>query len=49
MDFWKQQSANELRAQLKLRYPDRYLKEWAFKSKDQLFEIIRELIKNKQW
>ena len=49
MNFWKQQSANELRAQLRLRQPDRYMKEWVFKMKDQLFEIIRELIKNKQW
>ena len=49
MDFWKQQSPNELRVQLKLRYPDRYLREWAFKKKPELFKIIEELIKNKQW
>ena len=49
MDFWKQASANELRTQLKLRDRDRYLKEWAFKKKPELFKIIEELIKNKQW
>ena len=49
MDFWKQQSANELRTQLKLRDRGRYLKEWAFKKKPELFKIIEELIKNKQW
>ena len=50
MDFWKQASANELRIQLKLRYPDRYFKDkWPFKKKAELFEIIEELIKNKQW
>ena len=49
MDFWKQQSARELRAQLSLRDPDRYMKEWVWIKKDQLFEVIQELIKNKQW
>ena len=50
MAFWKEQSANEIRAQLRLRYPDRYYKDkWPFKKKPELFEIIEELIKNKQW
>ena len=49
MDFWKQQSANELRIQLKLRDPDRYYKEWISKLKPDLSKIIEELIKNKQW
>ena len=49
MEVWKQASAKELQNQLKLRYPNRYFKEWAFKSRDQLLEIIEELIKNKQW
>ena len=48
MKFWKEQSANELRAQLKLRYPDRFNREYAFKDRKQLLEIIKELIKNKQ-
>ena len=49
MDFWKQASANELRIQLKLRDPSRYMKEWVWKKKPELFEVIQELIKNKQW
>ena len=49
MDFWKQASPNELRAQLRLRDRVRFNKEWAFKKKAELFEIIEELIENKQW
>ena len=49
MDFWKQASANELRIQLKLRDPSRYMKEWVWKKKPELFEVIQELRKNKQW
>ena len=49
LTFWRQQSANELRAQLKLRDLQRFKDEWAFKTKAQLFEIIRQLIKSKQW
>ena len=49
MEEWKQQSNNELHNQLKLRYPNRYFKEWAFKSFEQTIEIIDELIKNNQW
>jgi hypothetical protein len=33
IEFWEQQSPKELRNQLKLRYPDRFYKEWAFKDK----------------
>ena len=49
MKFWKEQSANELRAQLKLRDRKRFEDEWAFKNRDQLLDIIQELIKKKQW
>ena len=49
IEFWKQQSAKELRNQLKLRYPDRFYKEWPFKEKEDLLKIIEELIKNKEW
>ena len=47
--YWKEQSANELRAQLKLRDLKKFQDEWAFKSKDQLLDIIRDLIKSKKW
>ena len=49
MKFWKEQSANDLRRQLKLRYRDKFEKEWAFKFKPDLLEIIKSLIQNKQW
>ena len=49
MKFWKEQSANEIRAQIKLRYPDKFQKEWPFKFKPDLLEIIESLIKNKKW
>ena len=49
LTFWRQQSANDLRTQLKLRDLQRFKDEWAFKTKSQLFEIIRQLIKTKQW
>ena len=49
MEEWKQASAKELQNQLKLRYPNRYFKEWAFKTFVQYLEIIEELIKNHQW
>ena len=49
MKFWEEQSPNELRAQLKLRYPQRFKDEWAFEKKPQLLEIIRGLIKKKEW
>ena len=49
MKFWYQQSANELRAQLKLRDLKKFNDEWAFKSKDQLLEIIQGLIQAGTW
>ena len=49
LKYWREQSANELRAQLKLRDREKYNREWAFKFKADLIKIIKELIKNKQW
>jgi len=49
MEFWKEQSPNELRAQLKLRYMQKFKNEWAFKSRAQLLEIIENLIFEKKW
>ena len=49
MKFWEEQSPNELRAQLKLRDFQKFQEEWAFKQKPQLLEIIRGLIKKKEW
>ena len=47
--YWKEQSANELRKELKLRDMQRFRNEWAFKSKDQLLEIIQGLIQAGTW
>ena len=47
--FWKEQSANEIRAQFKLRDLKKDNEDYAFKTKVQLLELIKELIKNKQW
>ena len=49
MAYWKEQSANELRKELKLRDMQRFRNEWAFKSKDQLLEIIQGLIQAGTW
>jgi len=49
MAYWKEQSANELRKELKLRDMQRFRDEWAFKSKDQLLEIIQGLIQAGTW
>jgi len=46
--YWQQQSANEIRAQLNLRFPGQR-GDFAFKSKAQLVEIVRQLIKDKKW
>ena len=46
--FWRDQSANELRNQLKLRDPHKFKDEWAFKSKPDLIKIIKELIEQRQ-
>jgi hypothetical protein len=50
MKFWiEKNNANNYRKELMIRYPDRYLKEWAFKSREQLLKIVEELMKNNQW
>ena len=49
ISFWKEQSANELRAQLKLRDLQKFRNEWAFKSKDQLIQIIQDMISAGTW
>jgi hypothetical protein len=49
INFWKEQSANELRAQLKLRDLQKFRDEWAFKSKDQLLQIIQDMISKGTW
>ena len=49
MKYWREQSANELRAQLKLRDPVKFRDSWAFKMKADLLKIIKELIKDKKW
>jgi hypothetical protein len=49
INFWKEQSANELRAQLKLRDLQKFRNEWAFKSKDQLLQIIQDMISKGTW
>ena len=50
MKYWiKEANANNYRKELMIRYPDRYRKEWAFKSREELLEIIKDLIKNDQW
>ena len=48
LDFWKNQSANELRAQLHLRNP-RERGNWAFKSKDQLVGLVGDMIQQGTW
>ena len=47
--YWKQQSANEIRNQLKLRDRKRFNDEWAFKTKAQLIDIIKQLVKDGKW
>ena len=47
--FWKEQSANEIRAQFKFRDLEKYNKFYAFKTKEDLLEILKELIQTKQW
>ena len=49
ISFWKEQSANELRAQLKLRDLQKFRNEWAFKNKDQLIQIIQDMISAGTW
>ena len=47
LDFWKQQSANELRAQITFRQGRRA--DWAVKSKPQLVELVRQMIADGTW
>ena len=47
MDFWKDQSANELRSQITFRQGRRG--DWAVKNKVQLVELIRQMIADKKW
>ena len=49
MKYWKEQSANEIRNQLKWRDMQKFKDEWAFKSVEQLLEIIQDLIKQNKW
>jgi len=48
LDFWRNQSANELRAQITLRRP-RERGNWVFKSKEQLVGLVDEMIKQGTW
>ena len=50
MKYWTEEAnANNYRKELMIRNPDRYVKEWAFKSREDLLEIKKDLIKNDQW
>jgi hypothetical protein len=46
--FWRDQSANELRAQITLRRP-RERGDWVFKSKDQLVGLVDDMIREGSW
>ena len=48
MTFWEQQSAREIRTQLNLRFRKR-VGDWAFKSRQQLIEIVRGMIADGTW
>ena len=48
MEFWKNQSPREIRTQLNLRNRSR-IGDWAFKDKQQLHDIVEEMIKNGTW
>lgn len=47
MNYWRQQSANELRAQITLRQGRRA--DWAVKNRDQLIELIKKMIAEGRW
>ena len=52
INYWADQSPNDLRAQLNLRHPNRVrgqMTEWAFAKKAQLLEIIKRMIDNGTW
>jgi hypothetical protein len=48
MDFWNEASAREMRSQLNLRFPGK-VGDWAFKTRLQLLNIIKDKIKKKEW
>jgi hypothetical protein len=48
MEFWNQQSARELRTQLNLREPGK-VGDWAFKTRMQLLNIVRDKINRGSW
>ena len=48
MDFWNEASAREMRSQLNLRFPGK-VGDWAFKTRLQLLNIIKDKIKKGQW
>ena len=47
MNFWKEQSANELRAQITFRQGRRA--DWAVKNKAQLVDLVRQMIADGTW
>ncbi len=48
MSYWEQASANEMKAQLNLRFPQ-LSGNWQYKSRPQLISAIRGLIRKNQW
>jgi hypothetical protein len=48
MDFWNEASAREMRSQLNLRFPGK-VGDWAFKTRLQLLNIIKDKIKKGDW
>jgi hypothetical protein len=48
MNFWEQQSANEIRAQLNLRNRNQ-IGNWAFKNKKQLEDLVSGMIRAGTW
>ena len=48
MWFWREASAREMRAQLNLRDRSK-IGDWAFKSREQLLDIIEDMIRKGQW
>lgn len=48
MEFWNEQSAREMRSQLNLRFPNKK-GDWAFKTRLQILNIIKDLINKGKW
>jgi hypothetical protein len=48
MSYWEGASAQELRSQLNLRYPQ-MVEDWENKSRSQLISIVRGLVRRNQW